>query len=189
MKLTRWIQLCITTLALAFAVLLWSAPPASAQDNPKPFVPHYYHLVFVVKELEGGKVINSRSYSTSVSSLDHFANANARSIRTGTQVPYEYEQGKITTQNVGVNIDCSTVVDFPGKVGLSISADISSVQKEPYDAAKPQTSLQGAVPLIQRNTWNSQVIVTLGKPTVVFESDEVTSKRTIELELTATEIQ
>jgi hypothetical protein len=29
----------------------------------------------------------------------------------------------------------------------------------------------------------------MGKPTVLFSSDEVTSKRTLELELTATEIK
>src|SRR5258708_36447788 len=63
-----------------------------------PFVPHYYHLVFVVKEMEDGKVINSREYGMSIATVENSTNNsyNQRSIRTGTKVPVESEQGKAT---------------------------------------------------------------------------------------------
>lgn len=74
-------------------------------------------------------------------------------------------------------------------MAMDLSAEISSVQKEAEYPNKVQITGQGPMPLIQQNKWNSQVVVLLGKPAVVFSSDEVASKRTIELELTATEIK
>jgi hypothetical protein len=68
---------------------------------------------------------------------------------------------------------------------MEVSADISSVSDSKMEGAAGARGM----PMIQQNKWNSQVVVILGKPTVLFSSDEVTSKRTLELELTATEIK
>jgi hypothetical protein len=181
----------LPSILLAVALLGCSASPAVGQgtsgdrQNAKaPFVPHYYHLVFVVKEIEAGKVINSRSYFMTIGTVDGSMNSfNPRSIRTGTKIPTEFEPGKMSYVDVGVNIDCRTVVDLGSRLAMDLSAEVSNVQKEAGDTSKI------ANPLIQQNKWNSQVVVVLGKPTVVFSSDEVTSKRAIELELTATEIR
>jgi hypothetical protein len=152
------------------------------------FVPHYYHLVFVVKELDAGKVINSRNYAMSIGTTEN-QNTFARSIRTGTKVPIEYEQGKITYVDLGVNLDCKNVVSLGDKLGMEVSAEISSLQHVSADDLRPQSGRPAATPVIQQNKWNSQVVVAMGKPTVLFSSDEVTSKRTLELELMATEIK
>jgi hypothetical protein len=144
-----------------------------------PSVPRYYHLVFVVKELEGGKVVNSRNYAMSIGTLEGGQNMFTRSIRTGTRIPIEYDQGKFNYLDVGVSIDSKNIVDLGDKLGMDVSAEISSVQSDSPNDRSP----------IQQNKWNSQVVVMLGKPTVLFASDEVTSKRTLELELTATEIK
>lgn len=159
--------------------------------NAKPsFAPRFYHLVFVVKEVEGGKVINSRSYFMSIGTVEGTANTfNPRSIRTGTKIPVEAEAGKVNYVDIGVNIDCRGVVDLGSRMAMDLSAEISNVQKEIEDRNRVSTVGQGPTPLIQQNKWNSQVVVPFGKPTVVFSSDEVASKRTIELELTATEIK
>jgi hypothetical protein len=150
-----------------------------------PFVPHYYHLVFVVKEMEGGKVINSREYGMSIGTLENFMNNNQRSIRTGTKVPVESEQGKATYIDVGVNIDCRSVMEVGGRLAMDVSADISSIGSPKMEGSGGARGM----PMILANRWNSQVLVVLGKPTVLFSSDEVTSKRTLKLELTATEIK
>ena len=150
------------------------------------FVPRYYHLVFVVKEIEGGKVINSRDYGMSIGTVPEFGmNHNNRSIRSGTKVPVENEQGKSNYIDTGISIDCRSVMDVGGKLEMDVSAEVSSVVNPKMDGA---TGARG-MPMILQNKWNSQVLVALGKPTVLFSSDEVTSKRTLELELTATEMK
>ena len=189
MKLAHWIK----TSLLAVAVAACLTSPVSAQsagsiitgapqgDNAKPFIAHYYHLVFVVKELEAGKVINSRSYFMSVSSLEHQYNGDyTRSIRDGATV---------YGRNVGVNIDCRYIVDLPGKLAMNLSAEINGLQRDTSNPTKPSENDTAASFVMQQDKWNSQVLVALGKPTVVFSSDEVNSKRTMQLEITASEIQ
>lgn len=155
-----------------------------------PFVPRYYHLVFVVKELEAGKVINSRSYTMSVGTVENPSSNsfNNRSIRTGTKVPVTDEKGTVTYTDIGINFDCKNVMDLGDRLGIDVSAEISSIHNDSPDG-HPQVQIIGrSTPTIQQNKWNSQAVVVLGKPTVLFSSDEVTSKRTMQLELTATAI-
>jgi hypothetical protein len=40
--------------------------------------------------------------------------------------------------------------------------------------------------LIRQTKWSSNVIVPIGKPTVIFSSDDATTKGQMQLELTAT---
>jgi hypothetical protein len=44
-------------------------------------------------------------------------------------------------------------------------------------------------PVIRQVKWNAPVIVPLGKPTVIFSSDDPSSKRQMQLELTARPIK
>ncbi len=64
-------------------------------------------------------------------------------------------------------------------------ADISSIPSEP---AVPATASAPTQPTVRQNKWDSTVIVPLKKPTVLFSSDDLTSKRQMQLELTATPI-
>ncbi len=197
MKKAGYLAGCLVAIALLGCVgstAFGQGAPNSEKESAstkKPFVPRYYHLVFVVKELEAGKVINSRDYSMSIGTVENYGvNSFTRSIRTGTRIPVEYETGKITYVDVGVNIDCKNVIDLGSSLGMDVSTDISSIQNNSaFDHSRTQTPMTSNNPMIQQNKWNSQVSVVLGKPTVLFASDEVTSKRTLELELTATEIK
>lgn len=179
---------CVGSMALAQSTDGGTSAGAAAKA---PFVPHYYHLVFVVKELEGGKVINSREYVTSIATTERRdENMFVRSIRSGTKLPIESEQNKLVFIDVGVNIDCKNVIDLGDRLGMGVSAEISSAQNASVvDHSRVETPLQNAAPMIQQNKWNSDVVVVLGKPTVLFSSDGATSKRTLQLELTATEMK
>lgn len=187
----------LTMLAMA---LLLAATTMHAQDTAKPEVKNqkaaeqepakFFHLNFVVKELEGGKVVNSRSYAMIIGVYPYkqfgpgaYLNQQARSIRTGTRVPVEMEAGKSDYVDVGVNIDCRSTMLVQNQLAMNVSAEVSSIETAPDGAAK--TSL----PPIHQNKLNSDVIVSMGKPTVLFTSDDVTSRRTLELELTATPIR
>lgn len=141
----------------------------------------FYHLDFVVKEVADGKVINSRSYSTMISTGVH-----AGSIRTGNKVPYQTGPAETTVQyqyqNVGVNIDCREARELDNQLSLWVTADVSSV-------APGQPVGRGSPPLLRDNSWSSDLILPLRKPMVIFSSDDPTSTHKMQVELTATPIK
>jgi hypothetical protein len=143
------------------------------QDEPQKF----YHLDFVLKEVDGGKVINSRSYSTMISTGHSFDQ-----IRTGNKVPYQKGAGGNEYFDVGVNIDCRQAREVDDQLALAVTAEVTNV-------APGQTTGSGPLPLLRQNRWSSDVILPLRKPTVIFSSDDPMSTHKIQVELTATPIR
>jgi len=135
----------------------------------------FYKLDFAVKEVEGAKVLNSRAFSTIVQMDPPGSRAEAGSIRTGSKVPVT--NGSYI--DVGVNIDCRSLKEVQGDLALSVNADLSSTAPEPSAPDRP---------VIRQNRWSSYVIVPIKKPTVIFSSDDATTKHTMQLELTATPV-
>jgi hypothetical protein len=80
---------------------------------------------------------------------------------------------------VGVNLDCRNVRDLQSRLVLVVSADISRAGGEPTTPGQ----------LIHNTKWSSGVVVPIGKPTVIFASDDPTTKLQLQLELTATPIK
>jgi len=157
-------------------------PEAPKTKNAEPS--KSYKLEFVVKEVEGGKVLNARSYSM----LADLGRESAHSIRTGSKVPILATKNGPEYQylDIGVFIDCKRPGEVQGGLSLTVSVDISSVLSEP--AATTTTGMSYVPPTIRVSKWESVVIVPLKKPTVLFSSDDPTSKRQMQLELTATPI-
>ena len=160
------------TLALLMATAM--AVPCLAQNETKTAETKYYHLDFVVKELEGGKATNSRNYAMMIST-EH---GDDSSMRTGNRVPLSTGAGQIQYLDVGVNIDCHGAREVQGNLLLNLSAEISGAASEPA----------GTQPVIRQNKWKSSVIVPLRKATTIFSSDDAYSKRQMQLELTATPV-
>lgn len=132
----------------------------------------FYKLEFVVKEVDGGKVLNARSYSALVATNPM---NQVCSIRTGSRMP------GTPLADLGVDIDCGSVKEIGADLALHVGANITSVLQE--------SAASSDVPkVIRHNTWSSTVIVPLRKPTVIFSSDDVTSMHKMQLELTATPI-
>lgn len=138
----------------------------------------YFHLDFVVKELESGKVINARAYAMTISTGD----VGGFMIRTGNKVPVPTGSpgSAYTYIDVGVNIDCRSAHEVQDQLAMNIGAEISSALTEPSSASHP---------IIRQTKWSSTVIVPLRKSTVVFSSDDPTTKRQTQLELMATPIK
>jgi hypothetical protein len=146
------------------------------KDEPQKF----YRLEFVVKEVGDGKVINSRSYSTMIStghSGDQIRVGNKVPVQTGNPSPNAYDY-----IDVGVNIDCKSAREVEGQLALSVSAEVSNL-------APGQTVANGSLPLLRQNKWNSDVLLPLRKPIVIFSSDDPTSTHKMQVELTATPIR
>ncbi len=157
------------TLALLVGTCLAEEPPPTK----------YYKLEFVVKEVDGAKVLNARTYSAMVSGVvvlkEREVATGSCSIRTGSRVPYSTGE-KTSYLDVGVSIDCRSVREAPGGLSLRVDVDISSLAQE----SNP--------PVIRQNKWASDVIVPLKKPAVILSSDDLTTKHQIQVELTATPI-
>jgi hypothetical protein len=187
MKNRTWI-----TLFVGIAIAMLPAGMRAQEDQPKqaegakantgaPAVePRFYHLDFVVKEVEEGRVLNSRSYSTSIST-----DQRKVTIRAGSRVPVPTGSGSSVFQymDVGVNVDCNSARDIAGKLALHVVADVSSVDRSDT-VAKPDT-----MPLVRQFKWEADVVVVPGKPTIIFSSDDATSKRKMLVELTAARSQ
>ena len=160
------------TMTILLALLMAGACFSQTVETPK-----YFHLDFVVKELEGGKVTNSRAYGMTIATVGATTNS---SIRTGNRVPVSSGGGgQWQYIDVGTNIDCRSAKEVPSGLALNVTADISGAATE-----------QGAAnPVIRQTKWGSDVVVALRKATVIFASDDPSSKRQMQLELTAAPIQ
>jgi hypothetical protein len=145
------------------AAMTWAQGAEAAKDPPK-----FYKLDLVVKEVEAGKVLTSKNYSVIIS------NTNKTEIRAGSKVPV----GGPTTYHmvdIGTNFDCVSVKEANDELSFYLVAEVSSLLQE----TDPN-------PVIRQNRWNSVVVVPLKKPTVVFSSDDNTTKRVLQVEVTAT---
>ena len=167
----------LTKLSLGLFGLAMAAGTCVAQSvEPTKF----YKLEFVVKEVEGAKVVNSRSYFMTLPVEVPGQPSQNGSIRTGSRLPTPTNPGGgFNYIDVGVSIDCKNLREVQSDVSLYITADISSHSVEPNLPA----------PVIRQNRWSSMVLVPVKKPTVVYASDDTTSKRQMQLELTATPIR
>lgn len=167
----RIISRIVLTTLLIFAPLL-----ANAQDKLQQ---HVYHLFFRLQELDGGgKIVNTRSFSTTLATgMGHDA-----SIRSGTRVPVRTKDDKdgpaYTYIDVGVNIDARNALEEESSLNLVVNAEASSL-------IAPVSS-SSANPVIRQNRWSSSLGVPIGKPTIIFSSDNLEDKGKIQLEMTAT---
>ncbi|MBV8114058.1 MAG: hypothetical protein JO300_04910 [Silvibacterium sp.] len=140
---------------------------------------HYYHLEFVLKELgDDGRVVNSRTYHTSVST-----DGRSSLMRTGTKVPVRTNDKDMAYLDVGVNLDCGSARETPQGLGVQITAEISSL-------ANPSGGTpEAGNPLLRQNKWSSMTVLPIGKPTIVFSSDNLENKGRMQLEVTVTPIR
>ncbi len=164
-------------------------PVPKAQDTAKPPAQpvHYYHIDFLVEELgSDGKPTNSRTYSTTICTETH----STVSLRTGSKIPIatgSFEaSSKASTQfqyiDIGVNFDVHNAHEVNQQLAFVLTADLSSVASYADLAAVHE-------PIIRQNAWQASVLIPVGKPTVVFKSDNLDSKGSTQVLVTATPLQ
>ena len=163
---------------LAIFAALTAAQCFPQTPEPKPEEPaKYFRLDFTVKELEGGKVVSSRSYFTSASTQRD----GGCLMRSGDKIPTQTGDKTFTYLDVGVSIDCNSLKLVDSQLSLHINADVSG----PITAPESGVS---SPPLIRQNKWNAVVLIPLRKQVTIFSSDGASTKRQMQMELTATPI-
>jgi hypothetical protein len=154
--------------------------PTAKPVNQSSQLGNTYLLEFMLSEIEGSRKVNVRSYVMRAQS-----GGITNKIRVQSRVPITVStvQDPKTTQfqyvDVGMSIDCR-VQELERDALLDFVADFSSV-------APDQTS--NLAPAIGHVVTQANAVVELGKQTVLSKMDDPGSKRTIELEVTATRLK
>jgi len=183
----RRIAATLSAILLAPALLC----AQSAKDTPDTSSPQTGpHLKLVYRTLQigaDGKVASSHSYSTIV--VANTGHASPSKIRSTDKVPIavgspssgntEYQY-----QDVGTSIDTSGAILNGNQLTVNLSVALSEVAKN--DVATEKTI---PAPVFRALSWQSDVMVTMGRPTIIFTSDNPSDTGKTELELTATEIK
>lgn len=156
---------------LSFCLML----PLFAQEGPK-----YYRLDFTVKEFDDAKMTLSRVYSGIATTDERSRNM---SVRMGNKVPYSTGGGNFQFVDMGVNIDVQRVMELTGNLVVTVVVEITSTPNN-LDAPTPTLS----APVIRSNRWNGSSLIPVGKQTLLFSSDDLHSKRKMQLEVLATPI-
>lgn len=165
-----------------------NAPKPPEQRKPVPA----YHLDFALNELEDGKKINTRQYAMDLLAVRQTDPSyirdmgdNYKSLKIGTRVPVETEQGKVEYMDIGTSISCRMRED---EIGLSLEAraEISSlIPRSQADAYRPNT----VDPILRQVSIQSATAITPGKLTALGTVDDPDSKRQFQLEVTVTKLR
>lgn len=163
-------RICATVLTSALATVACFAQAEKTASQEE----HFYRLDYVLKEVDEGKVLNSRSYSTMIST------GHVAEIRTGNKVPFKAEKGPDYLE-VGVNIDARKPRELENQLALEITGEVSNLP--------PGETASGNLPLLRQDRWQADVLLPLRRPVVVFSSDDPGSTHKIQLEITATPVK
>ncbi len=154
---------------------------------------HCYALNYVLKELDGTKVVNQRSFLLNTLASNSAINspvADWSRLRVGNRVPvFVHSQEKSSTNtvtdfnyiDVGVNID-NRLREVGEALALEVTADISSL------AADTPTGV-GPPPTVRQVKVTAMSTIYPGKPSVVFSADDPGSQHRFELQVTATPVR
>lgn len=139
-----------------------------------------YRLDFRINELEDGKKLNSRTYTLLI--YPH----EMGKLRIGTQVPIQTGEARFTYTDVGQNIDCQVRSETERMVGVNVDMDFSN-----FGTTEQLRTAGGATsgnPVLQRFRITTRTDLELGKPTIINTFDDPSSKRTYQIEVTATRV-
>lgn len=153
------------------------APAAAAVQNDARF----FRLDFIVRELDGKRTVSARNYSTTIAAYNDPNRGRGASIRTGNRVPIPTasKEPQFTYSDIGVNIDCSEVQIAGLELSMLLTAEISSLS----DAS---AGSQSTPPILRSTRWRAGTLVAVGKPTIVFTTEDEHTSHVLQLEVTAT---
>lgn len=134
-----------------------------------------YRLKYTVNEVEGGKTVNSRSYTLVVKIH------TTATLRIGSRVPYGVAKDSIQYQDVGMNIDC-TIDRQEGHLALHTKVEMLSVSGKGTEKSFQSTPN----PIFGQFSLENDTVATLGETALVGSADDVNSNRRFVIEVTVT---
>lgn len=136
-----------------------------------------YHIEFSINELEDGRKINSRQYSTDLTT------AQPSEIKIGARVPAETnKEGEFEYMDVGTSIFAQVRETSAGQRILVVRTEVSSFAVQ--DANQGHDSR----PIVRQMKMGGSALLPLAKTTVMGSADDPSSKRQFQLEVTVTKL-
>jgi len=175
------ITVALVLFLAGFASLPWAAaqePPKEPEAKLKPA--ESYKVEFTVSELDSGKKINSRSYSIQIRAEAIPKWSDTKRLRVGSRVPISTGNHGFQYMDVGMNIDCRLLPMGNGKVAVGTNVEYSSLEGVPAHETEN--------PVIRNVRSDVEAIVSLDKPTVLAEIDDVASTHRFVFEVKVTKI-
>ena len=168
--------------ALVVVVCCCAAALAQEQEKKREIPGHAYKVDVLLTESEGGKAVNSRTYTMLINSED------TGRIRQGDRIPVNVasvpgKEGSVPSQiqymDVGFSLDCRLAQRNDG-LYMSTVLDMSSLAPE-----------QGASgnPIVRQQRYQTASFVQPGKRAVIANVDELDSKRKLQIEALLTQVQ
>jgi hypothetical protein len=136
-----------------------------------------YHLDFSINEIEDGKKINSRQYSTNL------ATNEGNEIKIGTRVPVESKEGEFQYLDVGTSL-FARIGEMRGQTELTVRAETSSFAMPESNSEKRDLH-----PIIRQLKMGGTALLPLTKTVVIGSADDPNSKRAFQLEVTVTKLR
>lgn len=139
-----------------------------------------FQLAFTARELDpSGKILNSRRFDTMVLANSP-RGAGMSNIRTGAKIPVPTGGAvSFTYMDIGANFDVNRARIVKGNnLAMQVSAEISSFDASPGSETQPRA--------IHQNRWQGDVEVPIGGHKVIFSSDDLSSKKVMQIELAVT---
>jgi len=136
-----------------------------------------YRLNFSINEIEDGKKINSRQYSTNL------ATNEGNEIKIGTRVPVESKEGEFQYLDVGTSL-FARIGEMRGQTELTVRAETSSFAMPESNSEKRDLH-----PIIRQLKMGGTALLPLSKTIVIGSADDPNSKRQFQLEVTVTKLR
>jgi hypothetical protein len=189
-RMTMWVLVPIIALccSLRLAKAQDSASASKAEQAEKPL--HAYRLDFSLNEMDGDKRINSRRYT-----VDLTVPGDREEVKIGTRIPVATAaypstaptSGTASTQfqylDVGTHIWCS-LKEHSGALELQAGGEVSSIDSEANHDSNGVPD-----PVIRQIKISGSTVVVPGKPIVIGSTDDPTSNRQFQLEVTVTQVK
>jgi len=166
----------------AFASVSAAQQPAPAK-TPEPTANtadkfQFYRLDYSLREIQDGKVVNTRNFITRVRGYLPGWGGARFTIRVGTRVPINAAKDGVQYIDVGVNIDSE--LGAPGSMGVTM--DITSLATR----ESGQLALTDGAPLLRNIRGTSSIPLILNRQILVTSVDDILSQKRYELLVTIT---
>ena len=189
----RLLLLCSVVYGASFsasALCAQEAKEKASSEAPVP-APLVYRVEYIVREIEKGKPVNTRSYVMMARASHGKVHEDRASFRVGSRVPIlmgntpkpEGASTQVQYEDVGMNIDSwVTEVDQ----GLSVRTNL---QMQSVATSEMPSVPVPSTPVFRRFHLEDETLVAPGKPGMVGSIDDVTADRRYEVEVTATKVK
>jgi hypothetical protein len=139
----------------------------------------FYRVEYLLREVETGKVTNTRNYVLTVDGTSR----GSGSIRVGSKIPIATARESTQYQDIGMSIDCTILSEQESDIRIFTTLDMSSL------ATAEEMKSQPTSPVIRNLRLRATTKGTLEKTVLVGSVDDMAATRRYEVDVTVTRVK